>query len=149
MNKKRILIILVAAVFFALSDQTLQAQVRTPEDRLNVISKARSLVYPESRTLEEMTEGMVAHPFYPRADTVVAPGETTRSILAQIASGISVDGSIQMGGVRYLLLQGRRVGPGDYLPVQHEGRTYQVRIEAVTASSYKLRLNDEEIENNL
>jgi hypothetical protein len=149
MNKKRLLIILVSAFLSALSVQTLQAQVRTPDDRLNVISKARLLVYPDLRTLEEMTEGMVTHPFHPRADTLVAPGETTRSVLARIASGISVDGSIQMGGVRYLLLQGRRVGPGDYLPVQHEGRTYQVRIEAVTASSYTLRLNDEEIENNL
>ena len=149
MKEKRLLIVLVSAVLSVLSVQALQAQVRSPEDRLNVISKARLLVNPELKTLEEATEGIVMHPFHPRADIVVEPGETTRSILARIASGISVDGSIQMGGVRYLLLQGRRVGPGDYLPIQFEGRTYQVRIEAVTASSYTLRLNDEEIENNL
>ena len=148
MNRKTLSITAVVAAFCPLWVQILEAQVRSPEERLDVIETARSLVYPDFKSLEDLTEGVVTHPFFPRRDTAI-PGQTTQSALARIASGISVEGTIQMGGERYLLLQGRRVGSGDYLPVQYEGRTYQVRIEEVTASSYKLRLNDEEIEKNL
>lgn len=148
MNSQTLLITAVVTALCLPWVQNLEAQVRSPEDRLEVIETARSLVYPDLKSLEDLTEGAVTHPFFPRRDAAI-PGETTQSALARIASGISVEGTIQMGGVRYLLLQGRRVGPGDYLPVQFEGRTYQVRIEEVTASSYKLRLNDEEIEKNL
>ncbi len=145
MKRELIILALLAAGGFL---ATANAQVRAPEDRLAVLETARTTLEPEVRPFGELVNDIVQHPFHPRMDSPVE-GPAVRTTLAEIAGGIRIDGSIQMGGVRYLLVHGRRVGPGEYLPVEYEGRTYQLRVEEIRASSVTLRLNDEEIERNL
>ncbi len=122
------------------------AQVASPESREEFLASARSLVEPEVPSLETLIEGGVAHPFHPRMEEVT---EDVVGRLADIAQRLSPDGTITMRGRRFLLLEGRPVGAGEYLVVEYEGRAYEVLVVEITASSFTLRLNDEELERNL
>jgi hypothetical protein len=120
-------------------------QVAPPETREAVLEGVRAVVEAEVTSIDALLEGVVAHPFHARMDAVAG----TSTGLARIAERLSPDGTMQMGGRRFLLFDGRRLGAGEYLSVEYEGRTYEVQVVEITASSYTLRMNDEEIERNL
>lgn len=82
-------------------------------------------------------------PHEPAASGV--PRTTPRDVLIGIASRIEPSGTIILGGEPILLFGQKKLKVGDKLTVTYQGSDYELDITAIERTTYKLRLNGEEI----
>ena len=66
-------------------------------------------------------------------------------ILQEIASRITPSGMVMFGGEPMLLFREKRLKVGDSLTITFEGTDYVVVISAIDQTSFKIRLNSDEI----
>lgn len=81
----------------------------------------------------------------PEGDQPVVAAPTWRGpdLLARLASRIPSTGTISIGGSPMLLLGQKRLKVGDTYPISFEGQTYEVSIEAVTATTFTIRRGED------
>ena len=79
------------------------------------------------------------------------PGEAAHAkasdseILQEIASRVTPSGMVEFGGQPLLLFREKKLKVGDSLTITFEGTDYVVVITAIDQTSFKIRLNSEEI----
>lgn len=80
---------------------------------------------------------------------VVAPPEPTetsdRARLEELAKQVTPSGFIQLSGVPILLFGQKKLKVGDTYSITFEGKPYELQITEIERTSFKLRLNNEEI----
>lgn len=66
-----------------------------------------------------------------------------QEVLLEISERVQPTGVMHFGEDTLLLFGERRVRVGDFLSVQHLGRTYKIQLVKAEARAFMLRLNDE------
>lgn len=132
-----------------------RGQVSNPTKREKVIELARSLLAksPQKASLPAKLvdpfnpEALAAPPPTPGAKPAEAPRGTAsdREILRQVAPSIEPSGVMMFGSERLLLFGEKKLKVGDTLTITFEGKKYLLVIAGIGQSSFKIRLNNEEI----
>jgi hypothetical protein len=73
------------------------------------------------------------------------PSSSDRDVLVKIASTIAPSGMMMFGGRPLLMLREKKLRVGDSLKLNLDGFDYIVVITAIDPTSFRLRLNREEI----
>jgi hypothetical protein len=133
-----------------------QEVISNPSKRQATLDLAAQLLAARENPTEKLPAELV-DPFSPPglgaipAPSVVRSGDTVRAsssdldILEKIAPHITPSGSLMLNGQPVLLFREKKLKVGDSLTITFEGTTYVVVITAVDRSSFKIRLNREEI----
>jgi hypothetical protein len=93
----------------------------------------------------------LVNPFNPgfkvvaNSNAVRTPSSSDREVLEKIASTITPSGMMMFGGRPLLLLREKKLRVGDNLKMNSDGFDYTVVITAIEETSFRLRLNHEEI----
>ena len=66
-------------------------------------------------------------------------------MLQRIAAGIKPSGVMMLGGSPLLLIREKKLKVGDNLTITFEGNAYTLVVTGIDRTSFKLRLNNEEI----
>lgn len=74
-----------------------------------------------------------------------ASAGSDREILERIMDNIRPSGTLVLGGQPYLLFREKRLKVGDTLTIAFEGADHTLVITGIDRTSFKLRLNNEEI----
>jgi len=83
---------------------------------------------------------------------VEAPPRDTRSeidVLRMAAANLHPTGIMMVEGENYMLMEGKRYRSGAVLPMTIDGIVYQIAITAIEGKSYTLRLNEQELRQQL
>lgn len=157
----KILLLSITTVAVTLSLFCLRGsgQVSTPENRLEVLDQIERFEIVPLRDVKDIYANAL-DPFSPdepekeeeedvvSEPEVVAPVEVLvddEQILREISAQINPTGVLQLGSRNLLLFGERRVGAGDYVFGQHNGKEYQLQVLAVTRGDFTLQLNQEVI----
>jgi hypothetical protein len=98
--------------------------------------------------------GDLTNPFDPGAKAIKdsagqkpdrPPASSDRETLEKIASTIKASGMMMMRGQPLLLVREKKLKVGDNLKVNFEGFDYVVVVTAIEPTSFRLRLNREEV----
>ena len=130
-----------------------QGDVSQPAKRQAVLDLAKQLLAKESSAVKPPA-GLV-DPFNPPAfGAVPVAGKpaakahvviSDREILQQIAPSIQPSGMVMFGDQPLLLFGEKKLKVGDSLTITFEGRQYLIVVSGIGQSSFKIRLNHEEI----
>jgi hypothetical protein len=133
-----------------------QEAVSNPTKRQTTLDLATRLLAPQESPAAALPADLV-DPFNPpgfRAQSTTIggrPGETAhaiasdREILQKIATQIKPSGMLMFGGQPLLLFREKKLKVGDSLTITFEGTDYVVVIAGIDQTSFKIRLNGEEI----
>lgn len=133
-----------------------QGEVSSPTKRQTTLDLAARLLASQENSAPTLPAGLV-DPFNPSGfgapPTPAAgqPGEVShavasdRVILDKIAPSIAPSGMMSFGGQPILLFREKKLKVGDSLTITFEGTDYVVVITGIDQSSFKIRLNHEEI----
>ena len=132
-----------------------QEEISSPAKRQTTLDLATRLLTTEEKGAASLPADLV-DPFNPAGfGAPVAgptkPGEavhavaTDRDILQKIAAQITPSGMMLFGGQPLLLFREKKLKVGDSLTITFEGTDYVVVITAIDQTSFKIRLNREEI----
>ena len=72
-------------------------------------------------------------------------GGSNHDLLQKLATFIKPSGVVQFGGPPMLLFHEKKLKVGDNLKITVEGVDYSVTISAIDQTSFKIRLNGEEV----
>ncbi len=87
----------------------------------------------------------------PSADSTVvqaapaAPRYNDLQVLEAIAPKVRPTGSVQIGGLDYLLFGQKRLKVGEMLTITYEGSVYLIEITSIERNNFRIRLNSEEL----
>jgi hypothetical protein len=157
----RHLLVCVLALCAPLSIGLGQEAVSNPAKRQTTVDLATRLLGPQERPAAALPADLV-DPFNPpgfgaQSTTTTTTttggklGETTRGvssdreILQKIATQIRPSGMLMFGGQPLLLFREKKLKVGDSLTITCEGTDYVVVISGIDQTSFKIRLNGEEI----
>lgn len=130
--------------------------VSNPTTRQATLDLATRLLTTEEKGAASLPADLL-DPFNPAgfgAPPAAAPGKpgeaahvvaSDRQILEEIANGINPSGMMLFNGQPLLLFREKKLKVGDSLTITFEGRDYVVIIAGISQSSFKIRLNREEI----
>jgi len=126
--------------------------VSTPASRQDTLNLAARLLAPQPNPAAQLPDDL-ANPFDPGAKVmklatgqkVDRPGSSDREILEKIAASIKASGVMTLRGQPVLLVREKKLRVGDILKVNLEGSDYVVVITAIEPTSFRLRLNREEV----
>jgi hypothetical protein len=133
-----------------------QQAVSNPANRQATLDLAARLLAFEEKNAAGLPADLV-DPFNPAgfgAQAAASPGKpgevahaaaSDRQILQEIAARINPSGTISFDGQPLLLFREKKLKVGDSLTITFEGTDYVVVIAGIGQSSFKLRLNREEI----
>jgi hypothetical protein len=133
-----------------------QEAVSSPTQRQTTLDLAARLLASQENSAATLPAGLV-DPYNPPgfgappASTSGKPGEVAhtvasdRAILDKIAPSIAPSGMMLFGGQPLLLFREKKLKVGDSLTITFEGTDYVVVIAGIDQSSFKIRLNREEI----
>jgi hypothetical protein len=133
-----------------------QSPVSAPGKRQAALDQASLLLAPRQNPAASLPADLV-DPFNPPAPGIqatsgpVKPGEvvrggvTNRDILQRLAPRITPSGVLLFGGQPMLLFREKRLKVGDTLKITVEGAEYSVTISAIDPTSFKIRLNGDEV----
>ena len=149
--------LVLSAVLFAGAAAIVRGQgsVLAPAKRQHVLELASRLL-ASKETAKVTLPAELVDPFNPPSfgaapATANRPGEAAHAkasdseILREIASRITPSGMVLFDGEPYLLFREKRLKVGDHLTITFEGTDYVVVITAIGETSFKIRLNREEI----
>jgi hypothetical protein len=152
----RRLLICVLALGIASVDGFAQETVVSPAKRQAALDLAARLLAHEESSAAALPADMV-DPFNPpgfgapQASTGGKPGETAhavasdRQILLKIVAQINPSGMMLFDNQPLLLFGEKKLKVGDSLTITFEGTDYVVVITGIDQTSFKIRLNREEI----
>jgi hypothetical protein len=121
-----------------------------PGKRQATLDLASRLLAPRNNPVSQLPEDL-ANPFNPgvkgvdNQTAVRTPNSSDREVLEKIASTMSPSGMMIFGGRPLLLLGEKKLRVGDNLKRSSDGFDYIVVITAIEPTSFRLRLNHEEI----
>jgi len=127
--------------------------VSKPIERQGALDLAARLLAPRTNPTAQLPDDLV-NPFDPGAGVSKAstnrkaerpPGSSDRDALEKIASSIKASGMMMMRGQPLLLVREKKLRVGDTLKVTLEGFDYVVVVTAIDPTSFRLRLNREEV----
>jgi hypothetical protein len=132
--------------------------VLPPLRRLEALKVAAKVLAPREPTWKTATSDL-PDPYFrtnfvpPPTEEVVEPVvQDTRSdleLLRLAADQIRPTGIMMVEGENYLLMGGKRHKTGAVLPIAIDGIIYQITITAIEGKSYSLRLNEQELQQQL
>lgn len=142
----------VGAPWFCLAAR---GQVSNPTQREKTIELAQRLLNKPSQTAS--LPDKLTDPFNP--ETLAAPAPmpgakgtevpqgvaSDRAILREVAPSIEPSGVMMFGNERLLLFGEKKLKVGDTLTITFEGKKYLIVVAGIGQSSFKIRLNNEEI----
>jgi hypothetical protein len=149
------LLVLGASGWISLGEEA----VSNPAKRQSTLDLAAQLLAAKENPAEKLPAELV-DPFNPlsfapaSAPSEGKPGETVRragpvssdlDLLEKLAPHITPSGSLMLNGEPVLLFREKKLKVGDSLTINFEGTAYMVIITAIDRSSFKIRLNREEI----
>ena len=152
----RHLLVCVLALFVPMSVGLGQGQVSSPTKRQATLDLATQLLAHQEVSAATLPADLV-DPFNPPgfgapvATIGGKPGEpvrvisSDRQILQKIAAQITPSGMMMFNGQPMLLFREKKLKVGDNLTITFEGTDYVVVIAGIDQSSFKIRLNREEI----
>ena len=82
-------------------------------------------------------------------DVVPQSTRSTLDVLQQAAGNFRPTGIMMVDGENYLLMDGKRYKAGAVLPVTIDETVYHISITAIAGKSYSLRLQDQELRQQL
>ena len=130
--------------------------VSNPTQRQASLDLAAKLLAAKANPAAALPEDLV-DPFNPTAlagpALTVKPGtgvpvtaaSSSTEILQRIAAGIKPSGVMMLGGSPLLLIREKKLKVGDNLTITFEGNDYTLVVTGIDRTSFKLRLNNEEI----
>ena len=124
--------------------------VASPGKRQATLDLASQLLAPRQNPASKLPDELV-NPFNPgfkvvaNSNAVRTPSSSDREVLEKIASTITPSGMMMFGGRPLLLLREKKLRVGDNLKMNSDGFDYTVVITAIEETSFRLRLNHEEI----
>jgi hypothetical protein len=125
-----------------------QATATSPAKRQAALELAAKLLAPRPDPAASLPAGLV-NPFDPAASRkvgVIASGALSdREILERIAARIAPSGAMMFGDHWILLLGEKKLKVGETLTINFEGADYVVVITEINRTSFKIRLNREEV----
>ncbi len=125
-----------------------QGRATSPAKRQAVLEQAAKLLAPRTDPMASLPDGLV-NPFNPAASRksgVSAPAAVSdRELVERIAARIAPSGAMMFGDHPILLLGEKKLKVGDPLTINFEGADYVVVITDVTPTSFRVRLNREEV----
>jgi len=125
-----------------------QGKATSPAKRQATLDLAAKLLAPRTDPAAALPAGMV-NPFNPTASR--KPGISSpsagndRELLEKIVARITPSGAMMMRGHPILLLGEKKLKVGDTLTINFEGADYVVVITEINPTSFKVRLNREEV----
>ncbi len=154
--KIRRMLVCVLALGALVASSFGQEAVSSPTKRQATLDLAARLLASQENSIATLPAGLV-DPYNPPgfgappASTPSKPGEVAhtvasdREILEKIAASIAPSGMMSFGGQPLLLFREKKLKVGDSLTITFEGKDYVVVIAGIDQSSFKIRLNREEI----
>ncbi|HTX65128.1 MAG TPA: hypothetical protein VMD31_05110 [Opitutaceae bacterium] len=132
-----------------------QEEISSPAKRQATLDLATRLLATEEKGAASLPADL-ADPFNPpgfgapvagvsKTGEVVHAVATDRDILQKIAGQITPSGMMLFDGQPLLLFREKKLKVGDNLTITFEGTDYVVVITAIDQTSFKIRLNREEI----
>ena len=123
-----------------LSGNALPGQVSTRESREEILDEAvRVLNHPGER--ESFDPDIYLNFFYPEFIMDMAP--TEEEILEAARDSLRVRGVMQMGARSLVsLAEHGNIRAGQTFPFTHEEETYDIQVDEIASSSFRLTLND-------
>ena len=128
--------------------------VTIPAQRQASLDLAAKLLAAKANPATTLPDDLV-DPFNPAAlagpKPTVKPGPGTPTItsssemLQRMAAGIKPSGVMMLGGSPLLLIREKKLKVGDNLTITFEGNAYTLVVTGIDRTSFKLRLNNEEI----
>lgn len=128
-----------------------------PQKRAETLALARSLLATKSADLSEEALASM-NPFnplppviqgggaeQPSAQVVVPVAVSDRFLLERMAEGLTPSGMMQLGDRTILLLGNKKLKVGDPIFVESDGATHELKVSAITRTSFTVRLRNEEI----
>lgn len=79
------------------------------------------------------------------APPIIAAPSSSSEILQKIAPEIRPSGIMTLGGTPLLLIGEKKLKVGDNLTIKFEGNEYTLVVTSIDRTSFRLRLNNEEI----
>lgn len=142
-----LLIILGASAGFG---QVVRSDIPAPAARVNIISKASTLL-ERKKNLSEEIPAKAPNPFNPLATDVV-PVAVPRSripssgkeLVALLAGMVVPTGSAERDGSRFLLFGQRKVKVGEGIPITFENTQFELEVTAIEGGTFTVRLNQDE-----
>ena len=132
-----------------------QSPVSAPGKRRAAVDLANQLLAARQDPTALLPAGLV-DPFNPPAIGATASGPaktgdlargggSNHDLLQKLATFIKPSGVVQFGGPPMLLFHEKKLKVGDNLKITVEGVDYSVTISAIDQTSFKIRLNGEEV----
>ncbi len=125
-----------------------QGRATSPANRQVSLELAAKLLAPRADPTATLPDGLV-NPFNPAASRksgVSAPAAVSdHDLLERIAARITPSGAMMFGAHPILLLGEKKLKVGDTLTINFDGADYVVVITDVTPTSFRVRLNREEL----
>jgi hypothetical protein len=125
-----------------------QGKIASPAKRQASLDLAAKLLAPRENAAASLPAGL-ANPFNPTASRKTgvssSAARSDREILEGIAARITPTGAMMFGNSPLLLLREKKLKVGESLTIPFEGADYLVVITEITPTSFRVRLNREEI----
>jgi hypothetical protein len=120
-------------------------EVSVPAKRQETLSLAAKLLAPQTNPAAKLPDDL-ANPFDPGAkDIERPPSGSDRETLEKIAATIKASGMMMLRGQPLLLVREKKLKVGDNLKINFEGFDYVVVVTQIDQTSFRLRLNREEV----
>jgi len=74
-----------------------------------------------------------------------APRYNDLQVLEAIAPRVNPTGTVQIGGLDFLLFGQKRLKVGEMLTITYEGSVYLIEIASIERNNFRIRLNSEEL----
>jgi hypothetical protein len=128
-------------------------EVSVPAKRQETLSLAAKLLAPQTNPAAKLPDDL-ANPFDPGAKDIKSaggqklerpPSGSDRETLEKIAATIKASGMMMLRGQPLLLVREKKLKVGDNLKINFEGFDYVVVVTQIDQTSFRLRLNREEV----
>lgn len=152
-------LLLVGATFAGAAEGPNARVVLLPAKRLEALKTAARLLEPREPTWEQLVRDL-PDPFFRSSaapakaepePVEVAPRSTLSDleVLQAAAANIRPTGTMMVDGENYLLMDGKRYKRGAVLSLTIDGVAHPIVISAIEGKSYTLRLNEQELRQQL
>jgi hypothetical protein len=121
--------------------------------RQETLELAARLLSPRANSASQLPDEL-SNPFNPEVKVIKnsdgqvpkrPPVSSDREVLEKVAPGITPTGMMMLRGQPLLLFREKKLKVGDNMKVSFEGFDYVVVVTAIEPTSFRLRLNREEI----
>lgn len=130
--------------------QVARSDIPAPASRVNIISKASTLLERKKNLSEEIST-KAPNPFNPLATDVVQVAQprsripsSGKELVALLAGMVTPTGSAERDGSRFLLFGQRKVKVGEGIPITFENTQFELEVTAIDGGTFTVRLNHDE-----